>query len=211
MARLTDPDDVRDAMFAHACAVNIAFLLRFNQKVETLLRSDVARLDAKLEFDADESGDLRQERGLSQGAFTQYLTNGTFLLLYASAEEWFELVRRTYAKETRKNDRGTLTAFREILRHELSYDPETSEGWRVIVDCEKLRNCLIHANGRADLSSNPAEVRSLLRRRSRHLGESNKRIVVQPELLPLFAVAIREIVDRVQGLSKRRRPEGESP
>lgn len=210
MTKRTDPDDLRDAMFAHACAVNVAFLLRFSQTVETLLKNEVTRLDSKLETDADENGNLRQERGLCQEAFPRYLASGTFLLLFASAEEWFELVRRTYAKETEKHDRGTLTAFRDILKYELCYDPETSEGWRVISDCEKLRNCLIHANGRKDLSSNPADVGSLLRRRSKYLRESNKRIVVEPELLFLFAAAVREIVDRVQGLSERRRTEGKT-
>lgn len=64
--------------------------------------------------------------------------------------------------------------------------------WSVIKDAVRVRNCLLHANGRLSLMTNPDEMRDCIRRYD-GLEERLDRVIVTPIFLHRCVEAIREL------------------
>ena len=81
-------------------------------------------------------------------------------------------------------------------------DLSKDRDWRLLNDAEKIRNCLLHANGRIDLVKNKAEIDSILKRYKNQLYIKTKRICISQELVEIFFGSIQSVIYRVDRLQE---------
>ena len=58
----------------------------------------------------------------------------------------------------------------KLLLQKLGIDLGSSTAWQNLTDAAKIRNCLLHVNGRVDLLRKPAEVERVIKRLSGNIA-----------------------------------------
>ena len=83
-------------------------------------------------------------------------------MIYSHLEEFLYHAPKTLDKDVPIEDRGSIKRFKQVFREVLGMDLEKDPDWQFICDCEKIRNCILHANGRIDLLRNPGELETII-------------------------------------------------
>ena len=81
-------------------------------------------------------------------------------------------------------------------------DLSKDRDWSLLIDAEKIRNCLLHANGRIDLVKNKAEIDSVLKRHINNLHINNKRLYINQELVEKLFSSIQSIISKVKTIEE---------
>jgi hypothetical protein len=76
------------------------------------------------------------------------------------------------------------------------------EKWQFLLQAEKIRNCLLHANARIDLSRDSRELRSLLAKSNGDLSEKNSRLHGHQTYVEKFFESVQHIILRVESADK---------
>ena len=121
--------------------------------------------------------------------FEGALRINTFLMLYSHLEEWLALLTKKYGSahalpRGASPTRSGLLRYKEVLRAVFDADTGGSE-WAFLVESQKIRHCLLHANGRIDLMNNASELERLAAKHA--LVVQNKRLALPTEFLSAFA------------------------
>lgn len=90
------------------------------------------------------------------------LHTNTFLMLYAYVEEWLHLLSQKHPTISTK-DRGSIGRYKDVFRDGFKLDL-SGPLWGLLTDCEKIRDCLLHANGRVDLMKKKSDIRLAAKR-----------------------------------------------
>lgn len=81
---------------------------------------------------------------------------------------------------------------------DLGKDPD----WQFIYDCEKIRDCLLHANGRIDLSKNKVEFDSIIARSDGLLKIRTEHLEITGEFLDKFHTVTNSFITKVEAMAK---------
>jgi hypothetical protein len=203
-----NPQVTTDKLFKWASNVNIGYIILFHEFVISELRRKERELSQAIaSFEGDRKGkvDLLVERDLYASTYKQNLMSTTFLLLYSHLEEWLIQIWKTYANsiELNKKSRGSISKFKPVLLHALRLDVSQDEKWQFLLQAEKVRNCLLHANARIDLSRDSLELRSLMSKSNGELSEKNSRLCVHQAYVKRFFDCVQYIILRVESTEQK--------
>ena len=121
--------------------------------------------------------------------FEGALRTNTFLMLYAHLEEWLALLTNKYGSghalpRGAGSNRSGLLRYKEVLRVVFAVD-SAGPDWAFLVESQKIRHCLLHANGRIDLMINTSELKRLAAKHA--LVVQHQRLTLPTEFLSAFA------------------------
>ena len=213
-----NPDAMNDTLFKWASNINIGYIIRFHE----FILSELCRKEDELNyaissFKGDSKGqiDLLVERDLYASTYKQHLMTNTFLLLYSHLEEWLLHIEKTYAKSIKRNtsrsSRGSISRFKPIIQHTLRSDVSRDKTCEFLLEAEKVRNCLLHANARIDLARNSRdsqELRKLVRKSKGDLSEKNLRLYVHQGYVKKLFQCIQHIILRLETASEDKEGNG---
>lgn len=128
------------------------------------------------------------------------MINNTFLVLYSHLEEWLYHIWKTYGNTIvlSSKSRGSISRFRPVLKHALNIDLSKDEKWQFVVEAEKIRDCLLHANARIDLFKDANKLKNLLRKRRDLLSEKRSRLYINQSYVEKFFECVQYIILRVE-------------
>jgi hypothetical protein len=200
---IMDEHVLKDKLFKWASNVNLGYIVRFHEFIMGELKrkeTELANAISGFEGDRKTEVDLRIERDLFASTYRYHMVNNTFLMLYSHLEEWLYHIWKTYGRTVDLNGkkRGSVSRFSPVLQHVLNIDLSSDRNWQFVVEAEKIRNCLLHANGRIDLSTNSEDLRQIVVRRKNLLSESNSRVNLTQAYIERFFECVQNIILRVE-------------
>lgn len=167
---------------------NLSRIVHFHNDLRDCLRQVMAAMDATESIDST----IRQAQIHD---YDSLLRVNTFLMLYSHAEEWLDLLSKKYYPQLTLNTGGSITRYKSVVRDGFGIDV-SSGAWHLLTDCEKIRNCLLHANGRVDLMENEPEIWQVAKRRG--VDIKLKRLQVTSDFLAAFAREVEAFIDDLQ-------------
>jgi len=190
-------EEMRDILFQGSARHNLALIINFHNEFRAGLVARVAEIDASLNATEapQERMSLQHQRVTYTEVFDEMLRWTTFFLMYAHAEEWFFHVWKTYARSCQlESGEGSIQRFKPILKTGLGIDLSKDSNWQLLCDAEKIRECLLHANGRVSLMKKPQKIKRIVHRRKNMLEIVNDRLRIAGEFLNKFQDAIDAVI-----------------
>ena len=189
-----------------AATVNIRYIVGFHEYVLEQLgikeREIVEKIARHKEKDK-ELVDLKIERNLYSETYKNNLMVNTFLMLYSHLEEWLYLIWRKFGKNIElKGKRGSISKYKPFFQVVFKMDLSKDKDWNILKDAQKIRNCLLHANGRIDMVKNKAEMSDIIKRYKSQLFIKTKRLCIKQELVEIFFGSIQSVIYKVDKLQK---------
>ena len=183
---------------------NLSFIVMFHNELKRLLQNEIVYLNKKLEQDGNE---LSRRSLKSKNSKEIYLTVlepnlyiATFLMMFSHAEEWLFHIKQFHAKSISLDLRkGGITRFTPVLASILGAGFNDTKEWNSLVNFEKIRNCLLHANGRIDLARNHQELKNIVSQSNGLLQIKEKRLFISSKYLTEFQVLIIGLVSKIKG------------
>ena len=143
----------------------------------------------------DQGGSEEGQQASFIRGYDAELSTVIFLMLYSHLEESLFLWCGV-----RSSGKSGLSRFNEGLRN-LSIDISSDPDWQFCKDAEKIRHCLLHANGRIDLFKNPEEINRIIKKYGDELSVKLKRLRLHGEIVERFRCAIENLARKVYPLS----------
>jgi hypothetical protein len=196
MARQT-PEEIRDRFFQFSSRHNLSLILSFYEEFRSHLARRIEAIDEELGNveGAEQGAELARERAIVAGVFDEQLCQTTFLLMYAHAEEWLYLIRKTYAPNCELDvQKGSIQRFKPVLVGRMGPGLTRGSDWHFLCDAEKIRDCLLHANGRVTLLKKPRAVLSFVKRHNGMLELANDRLRIATPFLLRLKEAIEALI-----------------
>jgi len=181
--------DLKNQIISWASMHNLNYLIDFHNYVRATFKEHFQNLE-KLEI-------KDREKSLKKSLIKEYDRNlhiNTFLMMYSYLEEWLYVGWKLYAPSVDlENKKGSIGRFRNIV-HQLGVDL-SSNYWQVLMDAEKIRNCLLHANGRISLLTDSKKVRNIIDKKDLKLTIDKDRVVISGEYLQMLNENIANLMD----------------
>ena len=195
-------DEMKNTLFRWASSINVVYILRFHDFVVGELQERESAIKESLKYfqgTKQERAELLLQINLYGSIYKYHLMNNTFLVLYSHLEEWLYLIWKSYGKNVALNSkaRGSISRFKPVLQDIVKLDLSRDTKWRFISDAEKVRNCLLHANGRTDLSKDAKELETLVAKSKGQLRHANSRVSVDQQYIERFFECIQYIIYKV--------------
>jgi hypothetical protein len=122
----------------------------------------------------------------------------TFLMMYSFLEEFMYIVWKKFSKGVHVSNKGSIKRFKDVFKKSLGMDLEKDSDWQFIVRCEKIRNCLLHANGRIDLSTEQSEVRKIISSSNGLLDSDLQRIILKRDFIVKVNYVLNSFIEKVE-------------
>lgn len=200
-----DNKQIKNDFFQMASNVNLSYIVSFHEYVRDKLEDKESELSEQLKnFSGSRSErvDLLVEHETFLKMYPKQLSTNTFLLLYSHLEEYIHHIWSMYCPEidiTGKN-KGSISRYKPVFKNLYKNDLSNSNAWEFITECEKLRNCILHANGRIDLFNKPDEIDCIIKKYPNLLFVESKRIFIDYDFVSKFFEIIQEIIKQIETL-----------
>ncbi len=126
------------------------------------------------------------------------LCANTFLMMYSHLEEFLYYVKKIYGQEQVFSNSGSLKRFKEIIRNVIGLDLSQDRGWEFICDYEKVRDCLLHANGRVSISKDKRDLEIIIEKSCGQLSIKHDRIGLSGKYLNKISNTIESFIERIE-------------
>jgi hypothetical protein len=196
MMKKQSPEEMRDILLQEAAQHNLSLIIDFHNELRAGLAARVTTIDEVLNTTEapQERSSLQHQRVIYAEVFDEMLRWTTFFLMYAHAEEWFFHVWKTYARSCPLESReGSIQRFKPVLKM-LGINLLKDSNWQLLCDAEKIRECLLHANGRVSLMRRPQEINRITHRRKNMLEIANDRLRIGGQFLNHFQDAVDAVM-----------------
>ena len=184
--------DLKNQIIAWASMYNLNYLIGFHNYVRDLFKGKFQDLE-KLDIND-------KEKNLSKNILQDYDRNlhiNTFLMMYSYLEEWLYVDWKAYAPNVELDkENGSIGRFKNIVK-QLGVDV-SSNCWQVLMEAKKIRNCLLHANGRISLlkdSKKVKEVKNIIDKKDSRLTIVMDRVIISGEYLQKLNENIANLMD----------------
>lgn len=139
-------EELRFAMERAWAEINLSHLVGFYKAVRALLKEKL------------QSPDIAKDPALKStlGLYDVMNAGNTLLVALAWFEEMLYHVWKDRHPGKRPPKKGSMTERYKPLLKDLGVDLAGGTSWSVLKDAEKIRHCLLHANGRISLMRNPS-------------------------------------------------------
>lgn len=169
--------DLKKQLMSLANMNNLDWLIGFHNNVRQLFKEQLKELENREDKDLE---DELQEKALYD--YDRILHINTFLMMYSHLEEWLYHFWKTSTPTIRlARGGGSIGRFKDVVK-QLGVDL-SSKLWQEIENAEDIRNCLLHANGRISLLTNPEKVRAIIEKKDSVLAIANDRAVISGDYL----------------------------
>lgn len=179
---VTDPNKARKLLQLWAQGVSLNNIVNFHNVTKALIEQEVKRLSL-LSQEEDDPKESELQKKIFQSAlhnYNEYLTDNVFLMMYSHLEEWLYI----HADSATDHGGGLDRFERSLVTKGLN---TSSSEWQILLKAEKIRNCLLHANGRLSFvkASDKACIIQIIGQ-SKYFGSKNDRIIIQKQYLQYF-------------------------
>jgi hypothetical protein len=192
---------IKNDFFQMASNLNVGYIISFHEYVRNKLEdkeNELSELINSFSGGRGEQADLLDEHETFSKTFPKQLSSNTFLLLYSHLEEFIYHIWKIYCPDIDISGNGSITRYKPILKRLFNNDLSNSNTWEFITKCEKLRNCILHANGRIDLFNQPTEIKLIIKKYPNFITIENKRVIIEYEFVSLFYKKIRETIKQIE-------------
>lgn len=143
--------------------------------------------------------DLLVEKDRYSETYMNHLMINTFLMLYSHFEEYLYLAWKAFGKKIElKSNRGSISMYKPFLQKVFRMNLSKDLDWGFLIDAEKIRNCLLHANGRVDLAKNKDELENLIKKHKNYLHIQTKRLKISQDFLIKLDGSIQSVISKVE-------------
>lgn len=130
--------------------------------------------------------------------YDEYLSASTFLIAYSYLEEYLYLIWKFKAKEEDRGKGYSIRRYKPILKA-LGVKP-TNSSWQNLLKATRIRDCLLHANGRLSFMKDNDEqtIRQLVREFQPALQiQQGDRLKLEVQFLSRFISWVCEFQDEI--------------
>jgi hypothetical protein len=119
--------------------------------------------------------------------------------MYSFLEEFMYHVWNRFSNGVSiETKRGSIRRFTNVFKQSLGMNLEKNSDWQFIVSCEKIRDCLLHANGRIDLSKNESEIRKIIASSNGLLEADLQRIILNREFIVKVRHVLNSFIEKIE-------------
>jgi uncharacterized protein YutE (UPF0331/DUF86 family) len=188
-----------------ASNLNAEYIFFFHEYVRDKLEdkeSELSELIKSFSGARSEKVGLLDEHETFSKIFPRQLSSNTFLFLYSHLEEFIHHISNIYCPtiDIGKKKIGSISRYKPIFKHLFNNDLSNCRNWEFINDCEKLRNCILHANGRIDLFTPTSEIERIITKHPDLITVYKKRVIIEYEFVSLFWMKIQETIKQIETL-----------
>lgn len=179
---------------------NFQLIIKFHNEQRRLMKNQVIAINEKLKScnDKNERKELIYAKELYINTFDSLLSMNTFLMMYSYLEEFLYHVWKTFGNEQVVDGSGSLKRFKEIVKNVLGLDLNRDREWELLCDYEKVRDCLLHANGQVSISKDKEDFNRLINKSCGHLSMKNDRIELSGKYLESVSNTMDSLIKRVE-------------
>jgi hypothetical protein len=112
------------------------------------------------------------------------------------------LIKKSFDNNQTITDSGSLLRFQPIIKNTLNFDLSKDREWEQLCDFEKIRNCILHANGRVSISRKKDEIERIIKKSKGRLSINMDRIKLSGEFLITVSDTIESIIRRIDSIKK---------
>ena len=185
--------------FGLAMRMNLGWIIKLHNESRRLMQNQVFEIRQELEActDAKRKRDLIYVKEIYSTTFGRMRNVNTFLMMYSFLEEFLYLLLKGMDEQQRLG-RGSLQRFKRVFKTSLGMHLKTDADWQFLITCAKLRNCLLHTNGRIDLSKIKAELERIVQT-SNGLIECNlHRITLTDKFIEKMNTVLQRLIDKIE-------------
>ncbi|MEK0337701.1 MAG: hypothetical protein QQN41_09750 [Nitrosopumilus sp.] len=192
--------DINKKIFCWAMTHNFQLIIKFHNEQRRLMKNQVIAINEKLNScnDHHERKDLLYAKEVYINTFDNLLSINTFLMMYSYLEEFLYHVWKSFGKEQAVSGSGSLKRFKEIIRNVLGLDLNQDREWELLCDYEKVRDCILHANGRVSISKDKNDLDRIIRKSCGHLSKKKDRLELSGEYLDSVSKIMDSLIKRVE-------------
>jgi len=193
--------NLKKKIFSWFMTHNLQLIIEFHNEQHQMMKNQVSRINRKLNSfnDMAERKQLIVAKDTYINTFDGLLNINTFLMMYSHLEEFLYHVWKSFGKEQDVNkNSGSLKRFKPIIENVMKLDLNQDHEWELLCDYEKIRNSILHANGRVSISKNKNEMERIINRSSDHLSIKKDRIGLSGEFLESVSITIESLIKRIE-------------
>jgi hypothetical protein len=195
--------DLKKKIFSLAMTHNLQLIIEFHNEQRKLMYNQVSLIEKRISVcnDRYERKVLLQEKYVFENTFVSFLNTNTFLMMYSQLEEFLYHVWKTFGREQNVGNSGSLERFKPIISEVLGIDLSKDCEWGSLCDYEKVRNCLLHANGRIKILKNEKakkEIDRIINVSSYYLSIKKDQIELSVKFLEIVSKMIESLIKRVE-------------
>lgn len=129
--------------------------------------------------------------------YNDQLTINCFLMAYSYLEEYLYLLWKHTHPDVPRGRGSSIKRYQPVLE-KLNFDIQ-SETWSLLLEATDVRHCLLHANGRISMMTNPpsSAFRKLVAKRCGELEIKVDRLRLRVDYLQRTVETIRNLQDSV--------------
>ena len=174
-----------EKLFVLAMRYHLQLIITFHNESMRLMGNQVVEIDEYIKTCTDDERmrKLIVDKEIYSKTFPEMQRSNTFLMMYSYFEEFLFLACKMLDKETKVRGNGSIKRFKPILEKGLGLDLKKDSDWDFICECAKVRNCILHANSRIDLSKDKIYLEKVISESNGLLKIHTKRLVVTDEFL----------------------------
>ena len=194
---------MRAEIFVWTMRVNLGFIVKFHNESSRLLGNQAFEINNEIlnseildTIDQKQKNMLLADKEIYTKTFRYMLTNSIFLMMYSYLEEFLYSAAKFFKIET--EDKGSIDRFKSVFKDSLKVDLKTDPIWRFIRDCEKIRNCLLHANGRIEFYKRKTEIDQIIANSNSLLIIDKKRLIVTDKYLDKFNTVLYDLIGKIE-------------
>lgn len=169
---------------------NINNIVNFHNEVQFLLKKKQDQISQV--HTAKDDTQLINEKLLKSAInhHHNYLTTNTFLMLYSLTEEWLFI----FAGKPLNNGGGINRFNFSLINKGLKED---SPEWQALLQFEKVRNCILHANGRVSFvkKSDQKSIQNIINNK-KYFSVKHDKLVLKKNYLQYVKNNILKVLDQ---------------
>jgi len=193
-------DKLSKDLFIRVMKHNLQLILQFHNESMRLMGNQVFEIENKIAKTPDRNtrNTLIADKQIYIGTFYEMQRWNTFLMMYSYLEEFFyHLWKLNYMGELPYE--SGIKRFKPVLERVLKMDLGRDSDWQVVCSYQKLRDCLLHANGRIDLLRKGSDSANLERivSSSTNLDIKSNHIILTDEFLQEVNLVLLSFIERI--------------
>lgn len=179
---------------------NLHLIIKFHDDQHQMIKNQVSTIDRKLYSCKykNEKKKLLIVKDTYNNTFIGLLNINAFLMMYSHLEEFLYHTWKSFDKNQVISGSGSVKRFKPIIENILRLDINQDHEWELLCDYEKIRDCILHANGRVSISKNKNGLEKIINKSFSHISKKKDRIELSGEFLDSVTITIESLIKRIE-------------
>lgn len=192
--------EIKNKILSWAMTHNLQIIIKFHNEQRGLMKNQVSAINNKLSYCNDqlERKELLYTKEVYINKFDSLLNINTFLMMYSHLEEFLYHAWKNFGKEQKVIGSGSVKRFKEIVRVVLGLDLNQDREWELLCDYEKVRDCILHANGRVSIYKGKKDLERIINESRGDLSKKKDRIVLSGKYLESVSNTIDRLIKLIE-------------